>query len=173
MSEDRKKNFSTGLWKRTSKAGNVYLGGSLHQYWVNYFKVNKPDKTDSDPDGMLKLHPKDKEGTDLSISVSMWRRESKAGNIYITGKRDNKRFNIFANAKKTHPKAPDYHLVIFDLSDEPVQQREVSPEPEMPANPKDDPERRGRGSGFDEYPDASPLDESEYLTDPEEEEDVF
>lgn len=143
MSEEKDKQFTTGLWKRVSKKGNTYLGGSFQEYWANYFRNSSPEKTENDPDGFLVLYPK--QGNDgEEIKVNMYKRVSKSGNEYIAGKR-HYRFNIFVNERKTNPKAPDFNLVVYELEDKQTVAEVANPE--MPANPVEDP-------GFIEDPDT-------------------
>lgn len=150
MTEEKGKSthFSTGLWKKVSKTGNAYLGGSMQDYWVCFFNNGSTEKLDNDPDGFLKLFPKDKEdATKQPIVINIWKRTSKAGKVYMAGKRG-KRFNIFVNEKKTKPNSPDYNLVIFEDT-EPIKKREVGSNPQMPDNEVENPAYEANASEMD------------------------
>jgi hypothetical protein len=123
--------FSTGLWKKKSQKGNVYVGGSLQNYWVNYYRNDKK-MSEEDPSGFLYLYPKDKTDPNPPICINMYVRISKKGIKYLAGMRG-KRFHIFENYKKRSPKGPDYNLLITTIEERP-RVREVAPQPTMPDN---------------------------------------
>jgi hypothetical protein len=111
----KKESLRVGLWKKKSQKGNVYLGGSMPQYWVNYFK-NEEVQSEKDAHGRLVFFPK-KEFPNLEqFTISMWKTVSRKGLEYLSGMKG-KRFSIFATQQKVNPNSPDYSLCISEKSE--------------------------------------------------------
>jgi hypothetical protein len=107
---------SIGLWKKTARSGKAYLSGSTDHYWVSYFK-NERKELQSEPDGVLKFYPKDKEDRNYQeYGVGLFKQTSKGGVDYASGKRGTISYAIFANTKKTQENQPDYRCLVDEYT---------------------------------------------------------